>query len=101
MKDIQQPKLYIRVLLLALALFIAGLVGYNFGSVNMNHKWIEASQTVVPGVVDYVIERCGEDWSLAESYRELIKNEGLLLFIKGTWMLIDLKGYLEYMEKIG
>jgi len=94
-------KPYWRVLAVILALSIAGGIGYKIGSDSMNHKWIEASQKTVPVVVDYVIERCGEDWSLAESYRELIKNEGLLLFIKGTWMLIDLKGYLEYMEKIG
>jgi hypothetical protein len=94
-------KPYWTVLAVIVALSIAGGIGYGIGSDSMNHKWIEASQTVVPGVVDYVIERCGEDWSLAESYRELIKNEGLLLFIEGTWMLIDFEGYLDYMEKFG
>ena len=94
-------KPYIRVLLLVLALFIAGLVGYKFGSDNMNHKWFEASQEVVPIVIDYVMERYGEDPSLAESYKDLIKTEGLLLFLEGTYMLIDPAGFEEFMEKYG
>ncbi len=97
----KRPKPYVRIILFVLALFMTGAIGYSIGSDSMNHKWLEASQKVVPAVVDYVIERCGEDWSLAESYKELIKNEGLLLFLEGTWMLIDLEGYLEYMEKFG
>ena len=94
-------KHYWRILAVIIALSIAGGVGYSIGSDRMNTKWLEASQKVVPVVIDYVIERCGEDWSLAESYKELIKNEGLLVFLQGTWMIIDLEGYLEYMEKWG
>ncbi len=88
-------KPYIRVLLLMLALFIAGLVGYKLGSDNMNHKWIEASQEVVPAVIDYVIERYEE----APSFKELIKAEGELLFLQGTWMKVDPAGFWEAMEK--
>jgi hypothetical protein len=94
-------KPYIRVILLVLALSIAGGIGYGIGSDSMNHKWIKASQKTVPVVIDYVMERYGENPSLAESYKDLIKDEGLLLFLQGTWMQLDLKGYLEYMEKIG
>lgn len=98
-----KPKPFILVLLLVLALFAAGLVGYNFGSDNMNEKWVETSQKIVPFVIDYVIERCEKAPLIemfAESNKELIKREGLLLFIEGTWMHIDPAGYLEYMKKV-
>ena len=94
-------KPYIRVLLLVVALFIAGLVGYNFGSDNMNKKWIEASQKVVPAVIDYVIERYEEAPWIDESDKELIRTEGLLFFLEGTYLLIDPAGFWEYMEKYG
>jgi len=94
-------KPYIRVLLLVIALFIAGLVGYKIGSDNMNHKWFEASQEAVPIVIDYVMERYGEDPSLAESYKDLIKAEGKLLFLELTWMKIDPEGFREAIEKYG
>ena len=95
-------KPYIRIILLVIALFIAGLVGYKLGSDNMTHKWMEASQEVVPGVIDYVIEMCEYAPSneiLAESHKELIRTEGLLLFTSGTWLKIDPEGFWEAMER--
>lgn len=94
-------KPYMRVILLVLALFLAGLVGWKLGSENMQRKWLEASQKTLPVVIDYVMDRYAEDPSLAESYRDLIRAEGLSLFTQGTYMLIDLEGYLDYLEKHG
>ena len=94
-------KPYIRILLVVIALFIAGLVGYKIGSDNMNHKWIEASQNTVPSAIDYVIERYEEAPSVTESTKELIKDEGMLLFITGVWYEIDPGGMQEYAERYG
>jgi hypothetical protein len=96
-----KPKSYGRIVLLVLALFIAGFAGYKLGSYNMCHKWIEASQKTVPIVIDYVLDRYAENPSLAESHRDLITSEGELLFAQGTYMLIDPEGYLDYLEKYG
>jgi len=99
-----RQKPYIRIILLVIALFIAGLVGYKIGSDNMNHKWFEASQEVIPGVIDYVIERYEEAPSIdmfTEMNKELIKDEGMLLFITGVWYEIDPAGLQEYIEKWG
>jgi len=91
-------KPYIRIILLVIALFIAGLVGYRFGSDNMTHKWMEASQETIPVVIDYVIERCEEAPSI-EDFEELIKSEGKLLFLELIWMEIDPEGFWEAMER--
>jgi len=68
----------------------------------MNDKWLEASQKVVPVVIDYVIETCDEGQPIetfAETHKDLIKARGLLLFIEGTWMQIDFEGYLEHLKE--
>ena len=91
---------WIKVGLLALALCIALLVGYNIGSHNMNKKWIEGSQKVVPVLIDYVIDRyeeAPEIEMLAESNKELIKTEGLLFFIQGMGTYIEGERFIEYL----
>jgi len=91
-------KPYVRVVLVIVVLCIAGGIGYDIGSRRMNGKWIAASQDSVPIVIDYVMARYEEAPWIDESNKELIRSEGLLLFIEGTWMQIDRKGYLEYLE---
>jgi hypothetical protein len=93
-------KPYIRVVLVVVVLCIAGAIGYDIGSRRMNGKWVGASQKSVPIVIDYVMGRYEEAPRIDESTKELIRAEGLLLFIQGTWMQIDPKGYSEYLEHI-
>ena len=90
-----------KTILVVLALFVAGFIGYKLGSDNMSDKWVKASQEVVPVVIDYVMERYGEDPALGESRKDLIRTEGVLLFITGIWYEIDPGGMQDYIEKFG
>ena len=94
-------KPYMRVILLVLALFLAGLVGWKLGSEDMQDKWIDASQDILPSVIDGVIERYEEAPFITESTKELIKDEGVLAFIMGVWYEIDPGGVQDYVERYG
>ena len=92
---------WVKVGLFILALCIAGLVGYRFGSDNTTKQWLEGSQVIVPAVIDYAIERYEEAPPIemfAEFNKELIKKEGLLLFIEAMGIHIEGEDFLEHME---
>jgi len=93
---------WVKVGLFILALCIAGLVGYHFGSDNTTKQWIEGSQTIVPAVIDYAIERYKEAPPIemfAESNKDLIKKEGLSLFIEAMGVHLEGEDFLEHIEE--